>query len=209
MEGFDPVTGLPPAGNAREETLKKRLDALDEEGERKAEQLDHHKLDSGVLVPDRELQHEIQDHDALDVSHKQPGYVYCWVYTGIHGQMVWSKKYQKWEVVQGNDPEAKEYKHVDTTRRVGDTILMRIRMDLHAELQEREAEKRRKQQEGVTSELKEMGARHRDKFIVHADPETNPHMGSMKASAARQTAMKGVDQMLRRGNVPGMPVGKR
>ncbi len=74
------------------------------------------------------------------------------------------------------------------------------------------------QQKGVEGALREMGEKYRDKgFIVHdnaRDVQVGGKRGQnlmnvMEAKAkhggAARTAMKGVDQMMRTGTVPGIP----
>lgn len=202
------VTGLPPAGYSREEELRKRLDDLAEKSEVKAEQLDVNTIDPKALRPDRELQHLIRDYDALEVTKKQDGYVYCWAYTGQHGQDIMRKKAKGWAVVQGNDPESREHRYEDTTRRVGDVILMRIRMDQHFVLEQHEERKRRMRESGAISEVKELGAKHG--FKVHTDIQSSPYFSSAQKTdvsvGAKQVALSRVDKMLREGSVPGMEV---
>ena len=78
------------------------------------------------------------------------------------------------------------------------------------------------QQKGVEGALREMGEKYRSKgFIVHEDArnvsmggrggknvmdvmEGKAGAGRLRAGAAR-TAMKGVDDMIRSGTVPGIP----
>ena len=208
MNDTDTVTGLPPAGFQRDEELRRRADKLAEKAEIRADQLDMNTINPQALVPDRELQHLLQEKDALMVTNAQPGMVYSWVFTGIHGQMVTMKKAQGWETVQGNDPECADFKYVDTTRRVGDTILMRIRMDKHFLLEERERRKRERRERGLGSDIKALGEKHG--IQVHTDVKDSPYFSSAQKKApsvpARVVAAKRVDRMLREGNVPGMPV---
>lgn len=204
---IDPTTGLPPAGHERDEELLKRHDNLQQAAEE--QEADVHTIAKPqVFREERELQHIIREEDGLNVSNPLPGHVYCWVYTGLQGQKVWQKKAQGWEVVQGNDPESAEYKFNDTTRRIGDTMLMRISMDKHLKLVRAGEIKLSKLEEGIASELQELGDRAGGAFKVHADPATNPHINTMEARSrgSQQVAMKHVDKMLRRGTVPGVPV---
>ncbi|GAG11844.1 unnamed protein product, partial [marine sediment metagenome] len=74
------------------------------------------------------------------------------------------------------------------------------------------------QQKGVEGALREMGEKYRSKgFIVHDDAR-NVSMGGRggksvmdvmegkaKRGGAARTAMKGIDSMIRKGTVPGIP----
>ena len=116
-----------------------------------------------------------------------------------------------WEVVQGEMQEAIDIKGMggDTTRRLGDVILMRCRKDRYVMLQRREDAKRKAQQDGVTAGLRAIGDRHaKDGVIVHTDlnsmhPKTVQRMANR--AAAQQKATEILDQHVREGRVPGMP----
>ncbi len=130
----------------------------------------------------------------------------------MNGQMIWQKKAQGWEVVQGDMREAKEYKAEDSTRRVGDTLLMRMRRDYYAKLEAAQREVVRRQEQGVASELEALGLKYGGRGIkVHTSPDAQfaskrGMMDTLEKRAARQAAMKGIDKRLRKGNVPGMPI---
>lgn len=203
---------LPEAGHKRDEELARRKDELEEAVETQTG--DTHTVDPHALTPDRELQRLIRGQNALAVSHADPAFVYCWVYFGLNGQMVWQKKAQGWQVVQGDMKEAVEFKHEDSVRRVGDTLLMRMRRDHYAKLEMAQRKVARRQEEGIAAELEELGMKYRRTGIrVHTDPDAQfasgrPMMDIVEKRAARQTAMKTVDKRLREGTVPGMEIGE-
>lgn len=196
---------LPPAGTARDEEFAQRKDKLAEA----AESSTMEKIDPKALEPDRELQYLLQEQDALAVTDARKGFAYCWVYTGQHGQMVTKKKSKGWEVVQGNDPESKDHKSEDTTRRVGDTILMRISLERYDQLARIEEIRRQRQEEGVTSELIGLGEKHANKgFIVRTGEDALERVrgrSTARHEFTKQMATKGIDRMLRDGTVPGLP----
>lgn len=206
---IDPTTGLPPAGHARDEELKVRHDDLQKQAEKIP--AEHYSIqDPNVFAPERELQDLIQTRDALTVTKPQPGYAYAWVYTGLQGQMIWDKKAKHWETVQGNDPESREYLYTDTSRRIGDVMLMRLPLDLYYLEEKKNAEKTLKVEESITSDLYTLEAKSGGRFKVHADQETNPYLPGMKTGAqshgAKQVALKHLDGQIRRGTVPGVPI---
>lgn len=208
-QDIDPTTGLAPPGAAQREQLAERHDTLQQQAEEMP--VEHFTIQNpNVFAPERELQDLIQTRDALTVTNPQPGYAYSWVFTGLQGQMIWAKKAKQWETVQGNDPESREYLYNDTSRRIGDVMLMRLPLDLYL-LEQQEAEKKtQKIEESITSDLYTLEAKSGGRFKVHADQETNPYLPEMKSGAqshgAKQVAMKHLDGQIRRGTVPGVPV---
>ena len=210
---------LPPAGHARDEVLAERKDALEEEGERKYDELGRESIDPKAFKPDRELQHQIVDLDMLTVDGAVLGFIYCWTFTGKGGYFVWAKKAKHWEVVQGNMPECKHAMVAeDTTRRIGDVILMRTTEENYDRHEEREALKRVRQSEGVTAELREIGGRYPRTFIVH-DNLSDLKVGGRSLSdimqakaehktatrtAARRVAAQSLDPKIREGTVLGV-----
>ncbi|MCH7761296.1 hypothetical protein IIA15_07875 [candidate division TA06 bacterium] len=96
-----------------------------------------------------------------------------------------------------------------TFRRVGDTILMRIRIDRY-ELMEREKRRKRQMQEdNVKSVLIELGDRYRDKgVIVHTDPDEKLLMKMSQKVRAQNIAKGKFNDMVRHGTVPGAETGR-
>lgn len=200
---------LPPSGYARDEELARRKDTLEEKLETEAPEV--YPIDESAFQPDREILQRL-DQQMLEVSKRKPEYIYCWVYFGQNGQQVWAKKALGWEVVTGTEPEATEHKEVDGTRRIGDVLLMRVHKRRFAQLEEAAADRREAQQLGITSRLKELGEHarryglkvHEDLSTVRVGPDTLMDVVE-KRSGAHDTAMKTVDKMLRKGDVPGVP----
>lgn len=194
----DDVTGLPPAGHERDEELKRRTDALEEEADKR----EVHSMNEQALEVDREIRYAIEG-DVLDVTNKQPGYAYMWIYVGQYQREITRVKAQGGEVVQGNDPEAAELKAEDTTRRIGDCVLMRMRLDIYRKWEMQQEHKRMRQQEGVEAEARDLASRYAGSGIklVEGYAPSEAHR-----QAVRGVAMNSVDKMLREGRVPGMPV---
>ena len=215
LTDIDPLTGLPPKGYRREQVLAERTDDLAQTGEERAAATGVERMDPKVLEPDREIQYAIGN-DELTVLGALPQYAYCWVYTGLQAREVWKKKLPQngnWEVVSGPKdvaPEAWNYRAEDGTRRIGDTILMRTRIENKIKYDNEQDLKRRKQQFGITGELEEMGAKHRkDGIIVHTDVNAKSASGQPifpNREAVTMQAGKMVEGMVKNGTVPGMPV---
>lgn len=202
------VDDLPPAGDAQREMLREREDDLAEAAETLAGAADVH-----VAKPDAyQIENELAQHfNELEVSNQDPAFAYCWVQSGFYGRMVKMKLTEGWEVVQGDMEEAIELKGMgaDTTRRLGDVILMRISRDRYLKLKLREKNKRIAQEQSVTGTLAEMGHKYRDLgLVVHTDlkdlhPQTVSRMAA-RAEAIGQ-AEKIQDEWVRQGRVPGRP----
>lgn len=131
----DPVTLLKPPGDEQREQLRERADALEEQREQLTNAYEMERIDPKNLDPIREIQN-LLSMDLQSVSQSQPGFRYCWEFTGFHGQGITQKKLLGWVVVQGEDPEARELMSgPDTLRRLGDCILMRIPEERYAEIE--------------------------------------------------------------------------
>ena len=150
---------LPPAGDARREELSRRRDELQQQlGELPVEGA---RIDPRVL---KTVEPELAQYfNAMEVSNPDPAHKYFWVYTGQQQQRVKWKLSQGAEVVQGDMPECLELRGLgaDTTRRVGDVILMRMRLDRWKLLQRHREKVTRAQREGVETALRDMGDRYR------------------------------------------------
>ncbi|MFA5234443.1 MAG: hypothetical protein WC390_08605 [Sulfurimonas sp.] len=203
---INPETKLPPPGAARNEELAKRTDALQEAIETKMPEMVS--LDPSKLEPDRELQYAMQEFSMHEVSDKLPGWKYTWVYSGQHGTEITMKKTYGWIVVQGNDVEAKELEHVDTTRRLGDCILMRIPEAKYKKLMEYEDYVRKLKSSAGDQELQDAA----QKLGLQAsfnEPRIIQRFGG--GTPAQRIVMQGggpVDRMLKEGTVPGMEIGR-
>ena len=199
---FSPTPDLPPPGDARREELKQRADALEERAEKQfgeSGSIDPEKLEidqdiASILAPNLNI---------LAVTDQQPGWRYKWVYTGQNGVFLSAAKLQGWIVVQGDSPEAEDLKWVDSTRKLADTILMKIPEAKYQLIIAKDRQARRLQQEGVLSEIEEMGAKTKG-VIVHSG-RTNPALlrQMQQRAQAQSIATQRFNQMLRQGSVPG------
>lgn len=196
------VETLPPPGDARREVLKARAEPLAEAAE--AANADVGTIDPRAFEVEPEL---AQYFNELEVSDAQPEFEYCWVQSAFHGRYIKYKLTEGWEVVQGDMPEALELRGMaaDTTRRLGDVILMRMTKDRYLALRRRREAHQRAVETGITSELQEMGAKYAGSgLIVHTQPD-DALLKKMAAQAgAKQMAGQRFDTMIRTGNVPGM-----
>jgi len=197
---------LPPPGAERREVLKEREDVLQEAAETLAAQREVETINPKVLEVESEL---AQHFDELEVIGADPDYAYCWVLTGFGGRHVQRKLFQGWEVVQGNDPAAAALRHVDTTRRLGDVILMKIHKDRKHLLDMREDHKKRMQEGAVTGTLEDLQEKYARLGIkVHTPGYISEELMSRMANtaSARQLAGRQMDTWLRQGRVPGMTI---
>jgi hypothetical protein len=205
------VADMPEPGYKRDEEMARRKDDLEERAEKMADEQEVYAADPAAFTPDRDILSKL-DQRMLAVSEKQAGYQYCWAYFGQNGQQVWAKRALGWEVVSGPMPEAKEHKVEDGTRRIGDVLLMRCKMERFMELEKAAADAREAQELGITSTIRSLGERarrygikiHEDLSQVRVGPDTLMDVVEKRAGAY-DVAEKQVDKMLRQGKVPGMP----
>lgn len=192
---------LPPAGYKRDEELKLRTDTLAREAETRGGEVEA--IDPSRLKVDPEL---AQYFDILHVSNADPTYKYFWVFTGQHGLFIKKKLIVGYEIVQGDMPEAIELKGMggDTTRKLGDVVLMRIRIDQWKKLDRLEEAKRAAQQGSVLSPIRELAEKNARHGINVYTQDSMPEQ-YLKRMQARSIAQNKMAQMVREGNVPGRP----
>ena len=205
---------LAEAGWKRDEQLAQRKDALAQAAEQASEDRELYAFDPSKFDPEREIQNQL---DELNVDNAQLGWRYFWCYEGQNGRFILLAQRQGWQVVQSNDPEAPSLKDARGYRKIGDTILMRTPEANYQKIEAIRDYRNKVREQGVTSTLQEMSDKYRSKGIKMVDPHEKSIgrggtlMDAMEKNAqtlgARQTAMKGVDTMLRNGTVPGLPKG--
>lgn len=205
-----PESDLPPAGYERNEVLAEREDTLQQAAEETASALETERIDPAKLKVENEIaQHFDPATTMLQVSQADPCFIYCWVFSGMHGLMITQKQIEGWEVVQGESEEALEHKGIgaDTTRRVGDTLLMRIPKDKFLVL-----DKRRKQQANRFNQEQTSFSDHAEKLAekfnipIYREGEVDARtLSRMMASAsARKVAGNKVNSLIRQGRMPGV-----
>src|SRR5262245_58672650 len=197
------VETLPPPGDERREVLAARTDALEQEAEERADALELAPVDPKKLRPEREILQHINE---LEVSSADPSLAYCWVQTGYYGRFIKMKVAQGWEVVQGDRPEAIELKGVgaDTTRRLGDVILMSIHLDRYIRLRRQEEARRQAQERAITSNLEELGAK--AGITVHTDVPLDTLRRMEARNRASAIADRQADRLIREGRMPGVGI---
>lgn len=201
------VEALPPAGDEQRDILRERADALAEAGETALPEIERARPDAF------RVENELAQHfDALAVSNPDPMYVYAWVQCiSQHGYFVKSKAAQGWEVVQGDMPEAAELRGMgaDTTRKLGDVVLMRCRRDVHKRLQRHEDRKRESMQAASTARLQELGMKLRGmgvKVGEFSEFDARTADLAMKRAQAQAIAQERFTDHIRQGTVPGARV---
>lgn len=172
-----------PAGHARDEQIKMNTDINAKKVEQAAETAGS--INPAAFEPDREI---LAHTDGLEVSDKQPGFVYAWKCfdspASNKGYWVKQAQIQGWQLVCGDMPEAKECKDVAGMRRVGDTVLMRIPIERHQQLEQADQKANRDREASVHSNLiqlgKEMGVKVQ---IVGANDVDSSTLSQMSARA--------------------------
>ena len=185
----------------------------DEQAEQ-VEQVEGGAISSKALKVENEL---AQYFNLLDVSNQDPNFRYTWVYLGQHGLQIKMKLADGWEVVQGDMPEAVELKGMgaDTTRKLGDVMLMRCRADRWLLLQRREKRKREAHSEAVGAQFEEILRPYKRYGATAIVDGRDVMTGEMidakrldmmhKRSMAAAVGNRMVDQALRKGTMPGVP----
>jgi hypothetical protein len=215
MAGRNGTTDLPPAGDARRDELKQREDVLAQEAEERAATLEIERIDPKVMRVDNEIASSFDQFNEIAVSNAlNDEYEYCWVFAGRNSYWVRWKSAQGFEVVQNDMPEAQEHRGIgaDSTRRVGDTILMRIRKDRAARLRKAERERGAAREEGIDSTIMELGerARHLGVRVSRLGGLSAAQQDIIaKRAQARQIASAQFNDQIRTGTVPGLRPGGR
>lgn len=200
-EGFKPRTpNLPPAGEAQREELKRRQDALDEQAETLAATVDQGVIDADALKLERELMERM---DSTTVTNPDPNYHYCWAnFQSQHGWAVKAKlAFRGWQVVTGEMKEAEECKTVDGTRKLGDTLLMRLPKDRKKILDLLEQEDRNKFNQSPTANLQQLADKYRDTGVI-VRVNDRADLGKMESRyRGAKAAQERFDQALRDGTL--------
>jgi len=201
---------LEAPGHKRDEQLARRADELAERAESGPEV---YGIDPDKVAPDREILHRSIDQQMIHVSNRDPNYVYAWIYYGLNGQMIWAKRALGWRVVTGPDKECSEYKEADGTRRIGDTLLMKIPKERYLELEELAQKRRDEQYLGIKARLQELSEKsgikvYEDISEVEIGGRSLESVMERKA-AAHEVATQYIDKKLRDGDVPGIPSPKK
>jgi hypothetical protein len=200
-------SGLPPPGDAQREAKLKQRDELLRMADQLNSEIEGGTIDPKKLEPINEI---LGIYDiAMLVSGRLDTHEYCWVHAPIAenagAKQVVLKKMLGWEVVQGEHPECRDRELMGrdgtTTRRFGDTILMRITKEKYQELWRRDEEKRRRIEKGIDEALMDMGEKYRGKGITVSRTLSTEQL---RGAGAQHLAGQKLDQMLREGNMPGL-----
>jgi hypothetical protein len=139
----------------------------------------------------------------LGITDPQKGRKYKWVFAGAPGFFVTHARMQGWVPVQGDDPEAQERKWVDSTRKLGDTILFWISEEKYKKIEAEDFARRMMQQNSITSQIEEEGQR-LGVPVVRAGKNDALLRRLQQQAFARQMAEQKFQDMLKSGKIPGM-----
>lgn len=196
---------LPPSGDAQRDEIKRRLDTLEERA--RAQFPDVERINPDKLKPDNEILGPIAEMpNMLGVTDPQPGRKYKWVYTGQNGYFITQARLQGWVPVQGKDPEAEGRTWTDTTRKLGDTILMWLSEERYRQLAKQDFQKRMLQQRSITADLEDQGQQ-MGVPVIHGFRNRAMLERLQEQAWARQIAEAKFKKMLEQGRVPGMEIG--
>jgi hypothetical protein len=203
-----------PAGFQRTEQRLRRKDDLEQQAEERAQATGVEAASSDAFLPDEEIQNLLQ-YDGSNVSKAQKGYCYMWVCiefpASARGLAVLNMTAQGWQVVKGDDPEAQEYLQPDRTRKLGDSILLRI-SEARKRVLDGQIAMLNAKREGQSHEaVRNLAERHGIKIVSFDEmsPEQQKQLERRSQLAfAKQGAFQKLDGNLRAGTVPGAAVGR-
>lgn len=214
---------LPPPGHARNEALRQREETLQQRIEKIGQSIVLNNIDPKYLQIIREIQARTS---YLTVSNKKPGFIYAWVTKNNWNNHRSRLEAVGYEVVQGDDPEALELKGTggiaagtgapDTTRQLGDVILMRIKEEYYIAQKAREHARTLAMQVASASTLLTMARPYMNRGITvgtqvqgMGDQLQGPRIRP-RTFSSRRAQMLGLlddhhfDQAIREGSIPGM-----
>ena len=197
--------GLPDAGYLRDEELARRTGALEEQAD--AQFSDTYRIDPAKLREDAEI---LRHHDQFSVEHQEPGFVYCWAREDKPGEQVSWKLAQDvrmpdgdfvalWEVVQGDMPEATKRKDARGYRKIGDTILLRARMDRHRQFQIAMHELNRRREHGTSQGLEELARQSKGYVKVFSEADVSASKTTLDRAMHQGMARNEFSKKLRDG----------
>lgn len=211
-----------PAGDARREAMRQVADDLAEEAEARS-------AEGGAIDPRAlRIENEIAQHfNELSVTGALPGYEYAWInFTHQGGKMVNMKLAHRvvvdgdlvpvWEVVQGDMKEALSQKGLmaDTTRRLGDVLLMRAPRDRAMAWRKMMTARQRALEGAPEAALQELSDKYAHLGVkvhtgINFDDPSSTLAKAMSSRAGYRSqlqamAMQMVDAALRTGSVPGI-----
>lgn len=204
------------AGYATRENLARKAEKLIAKANQLLEEIGTQTADSAALEIDREVRQALNEVNEVYVSNQQAEFAYAWVFRDprneFGGRYVRKMQALGWELVTGDDPEAREHKFVDNTRVVADCLLMRIRLDRRVLLDKRDRLLRQAQQEGITARVADLaeraGTQVYDKlpgFVEEQLSNRSSIQRNAQAEFNRRNVGGKMDRMLRSGSIPGIP----
>lgn len=204
---------LADPGYQRDEQLKVRQDQLEETTQQMNDTAGVEAVNPDAFLADEELQAALLK-DGSEVSQAKPGYCYMWVCieypTNARGINALSLQSVGWQVVKGDDPEALEYKTIDGTRKLGDSILLRISEQRKRLLDYRVQELNMKRDGASTDALRERAAKFGINVVDYSNmtPEQQKRLERRaQQEFSKQAAIGKVAEQLRTGTVPGVQPG--
>ena len=203
---------LPPSGHARREVLKQRTARLQEVAERVSAESEIYSIDPEKLKEDPEiLKHFDFQNQQFEVTHAQKGYAYLWerddhraiAFKKAQARFFLGPRMPGWEVVNSTvDPEAKELIQADNTRRIGDTILLRIKLDSYIEIHKKIALMNKFKEQNIPERLSEYVERYDNLVQVHPIVGMSPREYFARKGTQLQHTSSGPNLPLRTVTAP-------
>lgn len=204
---------LADPGFTRDEQLKARQDQLEETAQVLSDDSGVNAVDPFAMMADEELQ-ALLAKDGSEVSNMQAGFSYMWACieypSSARGIAVLSLQAVGWQVVKGTDKEAEEYRTADGTRKLGDSILLKIPTNRKRLLDIRIEQLNAKREDDTNENLRER-ARKMGINVVTFDEMTLDQQKRLERRSQqefnKQAATARLATDLRNGTVPGVQPG--
>lgn len=204
---------LADPGYARDEQLKVRQDQLEETAQTMNDTSGVEAVDPFAIMADEELQ-ALLAKDGSEVSGALPGYCYMWACieypSSARGIAVLGLQAVGWQVVKGDDPEAREYRTADGTRKLGDSLLLKIPTQrkrlLDLRIDQLNAKHEGDTNDGLRERARKMGIN-----VVSFEEMTPEQQKRLERRSqqefSKQAATQRLAGNLREGTVPGVQPG--
>lgn len=181
---------LPAAGHARTEELKRRTDQLEAQAE--VTHANVEAIDPDSMDVERELANQFNFLDVSKADHTK--FVYKWVNFVNNGGIMMRQSIappERWQIVNGDMPEAKELASVDGTRKLGDVMLVRMPIARYRMLEKVRSDASARQQQAAANNMREIAGKSGIKVHTIEDAPPNIAKAMTHPSPAAVAEMRG------------------
>ena len=208
---------LPETGHWRTEALKRNRDELEAAVNAANEYTDGAvgTVDLGKIPLDNDIVKWMDGTGNLAFDSPRPDMVYCLIRRKTRideadTAVEWMRGLG-WQIVVGTAsdcPEAKEWLQADGTRKIGDTVLMRMEKGRYAQYRAWQKRDRveRHNPDMLNSRIEQVAMRNSRVVTVRTDPNDPAFQDMMRRSQAASVATERFTNLIKGGRVPGREV---